>query len=278
MRETDLTQEEYSRYARHLVIPEIGLDGQRKLKQSSVLIVGMGGLGSSIALYLASAGVGHIGIVDYDLVEESNLQRQIIHDSTRLGEKKVDSARKRLLDLNPLIEIDKFDTVFTSDNAKQIALGYQILIDGCDNLPTRYLMNDLAVLTKKPFVYGSVFRFEGQTSVFDAQKGPCYRCLFPMPPAPEMIPSCKSGGILGVLPGIIGTIQALQTIKLITGIGESLIGKMLILDGFDLDFRMITISKSATCPVCGATPQITSLMDYERFCGSNYADRTGYVD
>lgn len=278
MRDAQLTQEENSRYARHLVIPEIGMDGQRKLKQSSVLIVGMGGLGSPIALYLASAGVGHIGIVDYDLVEESNLQRQIIHDSTRLGEKKVESARRRLLDLNPLIEIDNFDTVFTSDNAMQIAQGYQVLIDGSDNLPTRYLLNDLAVLTKKPFVYGSVFRFEGQTSVFDAQKGPCYRCLFPMPPAPEMIPSCKTGGILGVLPGIIGTIQALQTIKLITGIGELLIGKLLVLDGLDLDFRVITISKSASCAACGATPQLTSLMDYERFCGSQYAGGTGLVE
>lgn len=263
----ELTQEEVLRYSRHLVIPEVGMEGQRKLKAASVLIVGTGGLGSPIALYLAAAGVGHIGLVDYDVVDESNLQRQIAHGTDRLGMLKVESARKRLLELNPFIQVDVYNEVFSVENAETIASGYEILVDGTDNFPTRYLLNDLAVLTGRPYVYGSIFRFEGQVSVFDARHGPCYRCLFPEPPPPESVPSCADAGVFGVLPGTIGTLQATEVIKLILGVGQPLIGKLLLYDALDMSFEIITLRKSPQCKVCGEHPEITHLIDYEAFCG-----------
>ncbi len=264
----DLTQDELLRYSRHLMIPEVGLEGQRRLKSASVLIVGTGGLGSPIALYLAAAGVGRIGLVDYDRVESSNLQRQVIHSQQSLGESKVESAKKRLLDLNPFIQVDVFDAVLNSDNARKIASDYQILVDGTDNFPTRYLMNDLAVFTGKPFVYGSVFRFEGQVSVFDARKGPCYRCLFAEPPDPALVPSCGEAGVFGVMPGIIGTIQATETIKLILGIGETLTGQLLLVDALESNFQKVALQKDPECMVCGQKPVIHDLIDYEEFCAS----------
>ena len=266
--EYDLSREELLRYSRHLMIPEVGLEGQRKLKASSVLIVGTGGLGSPIALYLAAAGVGRIGLVDYDRVESSNLQRQVIHSQDSVGESKVESARKRLQSLNPLIQIDTFDAVMNSTNAREIAEDYQILVDGTDNFPTRYLLNDLAVFTGKPFVYGSVFRFEGQAAVFDSRKGACYRCLFAEPPDPALVPSCGEGGVFGVMPGIIGTIQATETIKLILGIGETLVGKLLLVDALESSFQKVALQKDPDCMVCGVKPVIHDLIDYEEFCAS----------
>jgi len=266
--EYDLSREELLRYSRHLMIPEVGLEGQRKLKTASVLIVGTGGLGSPIALYLAAAGVGRIGLVDYDRVESSNLQRQVIHSQDSVGESKVESARKRLQGLNPLIQIDTFDAVMNSTNAREIAEDYQILVDGTDNFPTRYLLNDLAVFTGKPFVYGSVFRFEGQAAVFDSRKGACYRCLFAEPPDPALVPSCGEGGVFGVMPGIIGTIQATETIKLILGIGETLVGKLLLVDALESSFQKVALQKDPDCMVCGVKPVIHNLIDYEEFCAS----------
>ncbi|GIV65926.1 MAG: molybdopterin-synthase adenylyltransferase MoeB [Chloroflexota bacterium] len=264
---SELTQEEILRYSRHLLIPEVGLEGQRKLKAASVLLVGSGGLGSPIALYLAAAGVGRIGVVDYDVVDASNLQRQIIHDTQRIGMLKVESARSRLLALNPFVQVDVYNEVFTSQNAERIAADYDILVDGSDNFPTRYLLNDLAVLSGKPFVYGSIFRFEGQVSVFDARHGPCYRCLFPEPPPPDTVPSCADAGVFGVLPGTVGSIQATEVIKLILGIGEPLIGKLLLYDALDMNIQLIYLRKNPQCKVCGETPEITHLIDYEAFCG-----------
>jgi adenylyltransferase/sulfurtransferase len=264
----DLSQEEVFRYARHAVIPGMGLDGQRKLKAASVLIVGAGGLGSSAALYLAAAGVGHIGIVDFDAVDSSNLQRQILHSTAELGQPKVDSGRQRLIGLNPFIQVDAFLDVFTSENAMRIASEYDILIDGSDNLATRYLLNDLAGLTGRSYVYGSVFRFEGQVGVFDASSGPCYRCLFPEPPPPETIQNGSASGVLGVLPGTIGTIQATETIKLITGMGESLKGSLLLYDALDMSFQKIRLHKRPDCKLCGSQASIHSLMDdYDAYCG-----------
>lgn len=263
----ELTQEEILRYSRHLLIPEVGLEGQRKLKAASVLLIGSGGLGSPIALYLAAAGVGRIGIVDYDVVDASNLQRQIIHDTLRVGTSKVESARSRLTALNPYIQVDTYNEVFTAQNAERIAADYDILVDGSDNFPTRYLLNDLGVLTGKPFVYGSIFRFEGQVSVFDARRGPCYRCLFPEPPPPDTVPSCADAGVFGVLPGTIGSIQATEVIKLILGIGDPLIGKLLLYDALDMNIQMIYLRKNPRCKLCGETPEITHLIDYEAFCG-----------
>lgn len=262
-----LTQEEIFRYSRHLLIPEVGLEGQRKLKESSVLLVGSGGLGSPLALYLAAAGVGRIGIVDYDVVDDSNLQRQVIHDTSRLGILKVESARQRMIQLNPYIQVDAYNEVFTAENAEAIAEGYQILVDGTDNFPTRYLINDLSVLTGRPYVYGSIFRFEGQVSVFDARRGPCYRCLFPSPPPPGMTPGCAEGGVFGVLPGTVGTIQGTEVIKLILGVGEPLIGRLLLYDALDMTFQTVQLRKNPDCPVCGVNPQIKRLIDYEEFCG-----------
>ncbi|MGB2964562.1 MAG: molybdopterin-synthase adenylyltransferase MoeB [Anaerolineales bacterium] len=262
-----LSHEEIHRYSRHLLIPDVGLAGQQKLKAASVLIIGTGGLGSPIALYLAAAGVGRIGLVDYDVVDFSNLQRQIIHGESRLGDLKVESARDRMLDLNPEIQVDVFNEFLTSENAFEIAEPYDIIIDCTDNFPTRYLVNDLCVLTGKPNVYGSIFRFDGQASVFFAQEGPCYRCLFPEPPPPGLVPSCAEGGVLGVLPGTIGSIQATEALKLILGIGDPLIGRLLLYDALDLSFQTVKLHKNPDCKICGSAPEITELIDYEDFCG-----------
>jgi adenylyltransferase/sulfurtransferase len=262
-----LSHEEILRYSRHLLIPEVGLEGQRKLKSASILLIGTGGLGSPAALYLAAAGVGRIGLVDYDVVDSSNLQRQVIHGTSGLGELKVESARRRMLDLNPDIQVDIYNQPFTSENAMRIAEDYQVILDGTDNFPTRYLTNDLAVLTGKPNVYGSIFRFEGQVSVFDARRGPCYRCLFPEPPPPGLVPSCAEGGVLGVLPGTIGTLQATEALKLILDIGEPLIGRLLLYDALDMSFDFVKLRKNPSCKVCGTNPEVTALIDYEAFCG-----------
>ena len=243
-----LSQSELNRYSRHLLLPQINMRGQQKLKASSVLIVGLGGLGSPVALYLAAAGVGKIGLVDYDKVELSNLQRQVIHDVQHEGELKAVSAAKRLSDLNPEIEVNPLPVLFNSDNARKISEGYDIIVDGTDNIPTRYLLNDLAVLTHRLYVYGSIFRFEGQVSVFGAENGPCYRCLFPEPPPPDAIPSCSTAGVMGVLPGIIGSIQAAETIKLITGIGNPLIGRLLLFDALDMSVETVKIRKRPDLP------------------------------
>jgi len=271
----DLSPEEIQRYSRHLLIPGIGRDGQRRLKAGSVLIVGAGGLGSPAALYLAAAGVGRIGLVDNDVVDLSNLQRQILHSSLELGRRKVDSARRRLLDLNPAIQVDAYDEAFTSSTAMRIAEGYEIILDASDNFPTRYLTNDLCVLTSRPLVYGAVFRLEGQASVFDARGGPCYRCLFPEPPPPGSVPSCAEAGVLGVLPGMIGTIQATETIKLLLGLGTSLVGRLLLYNALDMSFDFIKLKKNPQCRICGTTPDVTGLIDYDAFCGVPGAGHQG---
>jgi adenylyltransferase/sulfurtransferase len=263
----DLSHEEILRYSRHLLIPDVGLDGQRKLKAASVLIVGTGGLGSPAALYLAAAGIGHIGLVDYDVVDRTNLQRQVIHGTSTVGKLKVESARDRMLDLNPDIQVDTYNEVFTSSNAEGIAEPYDLIIDGSDNFPTRYLTNDLCVLTKKPNVYGSVYRFEGQVSVFDARVGPCYRCLFPEPPPPGLVPSCAESGVLGILPGTIGTLQATEALKLLLGTGEPLIGRLLLYNAQDMSFEFVKLRKNPACKVCGEHPSVTALIDYDAFCG-----------
>jgi len=270
---TELTHEEILRYSRHLLMPEVGLEGQRRLKAASALVIGTGGLGSPVAMYLAAAGVGRLGLVDYDVVDFTNLQRQILHGSSTLGERKVVSGRARVLDINPEIRVDIYDEPFTSENALRIAEPYEILIDGTDNFPTRYLVNDLAVLTGKPNVYGSIFRFEGQLSVFWAERGPCYRCLFPEPPPPGLIPSCAEGGVFGVLPGTIGALQATEALKLILGIGEPLIGKLLLFDALNMSFDELRLKKNPGCRVCSENPEVTELIDYEAFCGVPGHDR-----
>lgn len=262
-----LSQDEVLRYSRHLLIPEVGLEGQRRLKSASVLLIGTGGLGSPLALYLAAAGIGRVGLVDYDVVDASNLQRQVIHDTSRVGQLKVESARQRMLDLNPSIQVDAYNEVFSADNAERIATGYDILVDGTDNFPTRYLINDLCVLTHRPYVYGSIFRFEGQVSVFSGPDGPCYRCLFPDPPPPGAVPTCAEGGVFGVLPGTIGTLQATEVIKLILGIGEPLIGRLMLYDALDMTFQTVKLRKNPNCKVCGPNAQVKHLIDYEQFCG-----------
>src|SRR5512146_2026434 len=262
----ELSREEILRYSRHLLIPEVGLEGQRKLKGSSALIIGTGGLGSPVALYLAAAGIGRLGLVDYDTVDASNLQRQVIHGTSTVGKLKVESARDRLIDLNPDIQVDVYNEPYTSENAMRIAKDYDILLDGTDNFPTRYLTNDVAVFLGKPNVYASIYRFDGQVSVFYAREGPCYRCLFPEPPPPGLVPSCAEGGVLGVLPGTIGTIQATEAIKMLLGIGQPLIGRLMIYDALDMLFETIMLPKRANCPVCGENPTITELIDYEDFC------------
>ena len=254
-------------------MPEVGLEGQRRLKAASALIIGTGGLGSPVAMYLAAAGVGRLGLVDYDVVDFTNLQRQILHGSSTLGERKVISARARVLDINPEIKVDIYDEPFTSENAMRIAEPYEILIDGTDNFPTRYLVNDLAVLTAKPNVYGSIFRFEGQLSVFWAERGPCYRCLFPEPPPPGLVPSCAEGGVFGVLPGTIGALQATEALKLLLGIGEPLIGKLLLFDALNMSFEELRLKKNPGCRVCSENPEVTELIDYEAFCGVPGHDR-----
>lgn len=263
----ELSRDEILRYSRHLLIPEVGLEGQRKLKNSSVLIVGTGGLGSPVALYLAAAGIGRIGLVDYDVVDSSNLQRQVIHGTSTVGKLKVDSAKAKLLDLNPDIQIDVFNEPYTSENALRIARDYDIILDGTDNFPTRYLTNDVAVFLGKPNVYASIYRFDGQVSVFYAKEGPCYRCLFPEPPPPGLVPSCAEGGVLGVLPGTIGTLQATEALKVLLGIGEPLIGRLLLYNALDMSFDFVKLKKNPNCRVCGPNADITELIDYEEFCG-----------
>ena len=265
---TNLTPDELSRYARHLTLPEVGVAGQQKLKAARVLLVGAGGLGSPAALYLASAGVGTIGIVDSDVVDASNLQRQVLHDTPSIGDRKVDSAMRRIAALNPFVNVETIHDRLTSSNAREVVSRYDIVLDGSDNFPTRYLVNDACVLERKPFVYGSIFRFEGQLSLFGAPGGPCYRCLFADPPPPELVPSCVEAGVLGVLPGIVGTLQALEVIKWIIGIGRSAMGRLVLIDARDLRFREIAIPRDAACAACGDNPTITGLIDYDAFCGT----------
>ncbi|MFM8879349.1 MAG: molybdopterin-synthase adenylyltransferase MoeB, partial [Verrucomicrobiota bacterium] len=264
----ELTNEEIRRYSRHLILPEVGLAGQRKIRNTSVLCIGAGGLGSPIAMYLAAAGVGRLGIVDFDTVDYSNLQRQILHSDADVGTPKADSAKAAIAALNPNVQVDLHKTRISSDNALDLIRPYDIVVDGTDNFPTRYLTNDACVLLKKPNVYGSIFRFEGQASVFAPNLGgPCYRCLYPEPPPPGMVPSCAEGGVLGVLPGIIGCIQATEILKLALGKGSSLIGRLLLFNALDMKFRELKLRKDPKCPVCGPNPTVTQLIDYEMFCG-----------
>jgi len=265
--ERDLSPEEVLRYSRHLIMPEVAMGGQRKLKAAKVLLVGAGGLGSPLGLYLAAAGVGTVGLVDFDVVDATNLQRQVLYGSSDVGRSKLDAAAERLRDVNPHVEIIPHEVRLTSENALRILEPYDVVVDGTDNFPTRYLVNDACVLLGKPNVYGSIFRFEGQVSVFFAEKGPCYRCLFPEPPPPGLVPSCAEGGVLGVLPGIVGSLQALETIKLILGAGESLIGRLLLFDALMLRWRELKLHKNPDCPVCGERRTVTALVDYEEFCG-----------
>jgi len=262
-----LNKDEILRYSRHLIMPEVGMEGQQKLKAARVLCIGAGGLGSPLALYLAAAGVGTLGIVDFDVVDYTNLQRQIIHSTADVGRKKLDSAADRLKAINPFVNIQKFETRLTSDNALKIFADFDIVADGTDNFPTRYLVNDACVLTHKPNVYGSIFRFEGQASVFATEEGPCYRCLYPEPPPPGLVPSCAEGGVLGILPGLVGVMQATEVVKLIIGRGEPLIGRLLLIDALGMKFRELKLRKNPDCPVCGTHPTITKLIDYNEFCG-----------
>jgi len=262
-----LSNDEMARYSRHLILPEVGLEGQQKLKAAKVLCVGTGGLGSPLALYLAAAGIGTLGLVDFDVVDSSNLQRQIIHSTKDVGRPKIDSATEKLQALNPFLNVVKHEAMLTSQNALEIISQYDIVADGTDNFPTRYLVNDACVLTGKPNAYGSIFRFEGQASVFATEQGPCYRCLYPEPPPPGLVPSCAEGGVLGILPGLVGVIQATEVIKLILGKGEPLIGRLLLVNALDMRFRELKLRKNPDCPVCGAHPTVTKLIDYEQFCG-----------
>jgi molybdopterin/thiamine biosynthesis adenylyltransferase/rhodanese-related sulfurtransferase/molybdopterin converting factor small subunit len=262
-----LSNEEVARYSRHLILPEVGMEGQTKLKRASVVMIGAGGLGAPLGLYLAAAGVGRIGIVDFDVVDASNLQRQVIHGTSDIGRKKLDSAGDRMRDINPNIRVDKFDAGLTSENALEILRDYDIVVDGTDNFATRYLVNDACAILKKPNVYGSIFRFEGQASVFTYQDGPCYRCLYPEPPPPGLVPSCAEGGVLGILPGIIGVIQATEAAKIILGIGTPLKGRLLLYDALEMRFRELKLRRNPECPVCGDHPTITKLIDYQEFCG-----------
>ena len=265
--EAVLSNDEILRYSRHLIMPEVGMQGQQKLKAAKVLCIGAGGLGSPLTLYLTAAGVGTLGIVDYDVVDFTNLQRQIIHTTDDVGRKKLDSAAEKLKALNPFLNLRTFETKLTSENALDLFREFDIVADGTDNFPTRYLVNDACVLTGKPNVYGSIFRFEGQASVFATEDGPCYRCLYPEPPPPGLVPSCAEGGVLGILPGLVGLIQATETIKLILGQGESLAGRLLLVDALGMKFRELKLRKNPDCPVCGKNPTITKLIDYEEFCG-----------
>jgi molybdopterin/thiamine biosynthesis adenylyltransferase/rhodanese-related sulfurtransferase len=262
-----LSKEEIQRYSRHLIMPEVGMDGQLKLKQAKVLCIGTGGLGAPLGLYLAAAGVGRIGLVDFDTVDTTNLQRQILFSTNDVGRPKIAAAADRLRGLNPDIQIDTFETRLTSDNALDLFKDYDIIVDGTDNFPTRYLVNDACILLGKPNVYGSIFRFEGQITVFGHPGGPCYRCLYPEPPPPGLVPSCAEGGVLGVLPGIVGSIQAAETLKLIIGKGESLAGRLLLFDALAMRFRELKLRKNPECPVCGEHPTVTKLIDYVQFCG-----------
>ncbi len=282
VRQTELTREELQRYSRHLILPEIGLEGQRKLKAARVLLVGAGGLGSPLGLYLAAAGVGTLGIVDDDVVDETNLQRQVIHGTAALGESKVQSAARRIADLNPHVDVVSYPYRLSASNALDIVRGYDIVVDGSDNFTTRFLVSDACVLAGKPNVFGSVYRFEGQASVFDAQRGPCYRCVFPAPPPPGAVPSCADGGVLGVLPGIVGLIQATETMKLVAGIGESLVGRLLVFDALEMRFRTLKLIKDENCPACGPHATMTELHDEPVACETPSANgseqRDGSID
>src|ERR1700675_3539930 len=262
-----LSKEEILRYSRHLIMPEVGMEGQLKLKSAKVALIGTGGLGAPLGMYLAAAGIGRIGLVDFDVVDFTNLQRQVIHGTKDVGRKKLDSAADTMLDINPYVEIDRHETALTSENALQILKDYDIVVDGTDNFPTRYLVNDACVLLGKPNVYGSIFRFEGQATVFAYEGGPCYRCLYPEPPPPGLVPSCAEGGVLGILPGTIGLIQATEAVKLILGIGETLVGRLLLYDALAMRFREWKLRKNPECPVCGTHPTVTKLIDYQEFCG-----------
>ncbi len=270
----ELSNEQINRYSRHLLLPEVGIEGQKRICSASVLCIGAGGLGAPLALYLAAAGIGRLGILDFDVVERSNLQRQIIHGEEWLGKPKTESARARLRSINPEVEVVLHDTRLTSKNAMEIVKDYAVVVDGTDNFPTRYLVNDVCVLLGIPNVYGSIFRFEGQASVFDATKGPCYRCLYPEPPPPGEVPSCAEGGVLGILPGIIGTIQATETLKILLGKGRTLIGRLLTFNAMDMRFRELRLQKSPDCPICGENPTIKGLVDYEEFCGISRGEET----
>src|ERR1700678_3798946 len=272
-----LTNDELGRYSRHLILPEVGLDGQRKLKAAKVLVIGTGGLGSPLSLYLAAAGIGTLGLVDFDTVDSSNLQRQIIHSTKDIGRKKIDSAQEKLNALNPSVNVVKHETMLTSANALEIFAQYDIIADGTDNFQTRYLVNDACVLLGKPNAYGSIFRFEGQASVFATEAGPCYRCLYPEPPPPGLVPSCAEGGVLGILPGLVGVIQATEVIKLILGIGEPLIGRLLLVDALAMSFRTMKLRKNPECPMCG-THEIKELIDYDQFCGIPKPTETGPLE
>jgi sulfur-carrier protein adenylyltransferase/sulfurtransferase len=263
----ELTTDDLSRYSRHLILPEVGMEGQRRLKAAKVLCVGTGGLGSPLAFYLAAAGIGTLGLVDFDVVDASNLQRQIIHSTKDIGRKKLDSAAEKLTALNPALNVVRHETMLSSANALEILKDYDIVADGTDNFPTRYLVNDACVLLGKPNVYGSIFRFEGQASVFATEEGPCYRCLYPEPPPPGLVPSCAEGGVLGILPGLVGVMQATEVIKLILGKGEPLIGRLLLVDALNMRFRELKLRKNPECPVCGTNPTVTELIDYQQFCG-----------
>src|SRR5690348_8398902 len=263
----NLSNDEVLRYSRHLIMPEVGMEGQLKLKAAKVLCIGAGGLGSPLALYLAAAGVGTLGVVDFDVVDYTNLQRQIIHTTADVGRKKLDSAAESVKAINPFINVRPFETRLDSGNALDIFRDFDIVVDGTDNFPTRYLVNDACVLTGKPNVYGSIFRFEGQASVFATKEGPCYRCLYPEPPPPGLVPSCAEGGVLGILPGLVGIIQATEVIKFILGKGDPLVGRLLLVNALDMRFRELKLRKNPDCPVCGKNPTVTKLIDYEQFCG-----------
>ena len=262
-----LTQEEILRYSRHLIMPEVGVDGQEKLKKSSILIIGCGGLGSPLSIYLAAAGIGHLGLVDFDLADFTNLQRQVAFGTSDVGRPKVEATKDRIASINPNVKVTTYRTKLSSENVMDIFKEYDIIIDGTDNFPTRYLTNDACVFLKKPNVYGSIFRFEGQATIFWGEKGPCYRCLYPEPPPPGVVPSCAEGGVLGILPGTIALIQATEAIKLILGKGEPLIGRLLLYNALDMKFREVKLQKDPDCPVCGKNPTITTPIDYEQFCG-----------
>ena len=264
---TSLTNEEILRYSRHLIMPEVGMEGQLKLKNAKVLLIGTGGLGAPLGLYLAAAGVGRLGLVDFDVVDFTNLQRQVTFGTSDVGKFKSEAARERLSNLNPNIQIDAFETKLTSDNALELFKDFDVIVDGTDNFPTRYFVNDACILLGKPNVYGSIFRFEGQATVFGMPEGPCYRCLYPEPPPPGLVPSCAEGGVLGVLPGIVGSIQAMETIKLILGAGDSLVGRLLLFDALGMKFRELKLRKNPSCPMCGEHRTINKLIDYYEFCG-----------
>ena len=267
-----LSNEEILRYSRHLIMPEVGMEGQKKLKAAKVLMIGVGGLGSPLGLYITAAGVGKLGIVDFDVVDETNLQRQLLHGTSDVGRSKLESAKEKLKEINSNVEIETYETMLNSENALEILKDYDLVVDGTDNFPTRYLVNDACVLLGKPYVYGSIFRFEGQVTVFDSKNGPCYRCLYPTPPPPGLVPSCAEGGVIGVLPGIIGSLQALEAIKLIIGAGDSLVGRLILFDALKFKTRELKLHKNPDCPVCGENRTIHELIDYQQFCGISYED------